>query len=93
MSTVNSSIIDLQYTFKSTSWESIARTLHSMGVPQYLCSILGSYFLNRTLVYEKHEDFEHNSGCSSRINSGPDSVESDGRYDDEEIQRTACQEE
>jgi len=44
--------LDVKNAFNSASWEAIARSLHSMRVPVYLCRILKSYFQNRTLIYE-----------------------------------------
>lgn len=47
--------LDVKNAFNSASWEAIARSLHRMRVPEYLCRILKSYFQNRTLVYETRE--------------------------------------
>lgn len=47
--------LDVKNAFNSASWEAIARSLHRMRVPEYLCRILRSYFQNRMLIYETRD--------------------------------------
>uniref|UniRef100_A0A2M4BC18 Putative waldo-3 aae n=1 Tax=Anopheles marajoara TaxID=58244 RepID=A0A2M4BC18_9DIPT len=44
--------IDVKNAFNNASWLAIARSLHSMRVPKYLCHMLRSYFEDRVLIYE-----------------------------------------
>lgn len=47
--------IDVKNAFNNASWAAIAAALHKMKVPDYLCTILKSYFENRVLVYDTAE--------------------------------------
>lgn len=47
--------IDVKNAFNSANWTAIARSLHRMQVPEYLCKILRSYFVNRVLTYDTNE--------------------------------------
>lgn len=44
--------LDVKNAFNSASWVAIADALHKLRVPEYLCSIMSSYFQNRTLIYD-----------------------------------------
>uniref|UniRef100_A0A2M4BC28 Putative waldo-6 aae n=1 Tax=Anopheles marajoara TaxID=58244 RepID=A0A2M4BC28_9DIPT len=47
--------LDIANAFNSASWEAIAKALHRMRVPGYLCRILQSYFEDRVLLYDTAE--------------------------------------
>lgn len=47
--------LDVKNAFNSASWDAIARSLHRLQVPDYLCRLLKSYFENRVLLYETEE--------------------------------------
>lgn len=47
--------LDVKNAFNSASWAAIAKSLHDLKVPDYLCKILSSYFENRVLMYETEE--------------------------------------
>lgn len=44
--------LDVKNAFNSASWIAIARSLHGLRVPVYLCNLLRSYFDHRVLLYE-----------------------------------------
>lgn len=44
--------LDVKNAFNSASWDAIARSLHGLRVPVYLCNLLRSYFDHRVLMYE-----------------------------------------
>lgn len=44
--------LDIKKTFNSTPLRNIMTAFRVKGVPSYLCLLLGSYFNNRTLMYE-----------------------------------------
>ena len=48
-------IAKVRTSFNGASWESIARSLHMMRVPEYFSRILRNHLQNRTLVYETRE--------------------------------------
>uniref|UniRef100_A0A2M4CS98 Putative retrovirus-related pol polyprotein from type-1 retrotransposable element n=1 Tax=Anopheles darlingi TaxID=43151 RepID=A0A2M4CS98_ANODA len=47
--------LDIENAFNSASWKAIAKALHRLRVPGYLCRILKSYFKNRVLLYDTAE--------------------------------------
>lgn len=47
--------LDVKNAFNSASWAAIAKSLHHLRVPVYLCNLLQSYFDNRVLLYETDE--------------------------------------
>lgn len=47
--------LDVKNAFNSASWDAIARSLHGLRVPVYLCNLLRSYFDHRVLLYETED--------------------------------------
>lgn len=57
--------LDVKNAFNSASWYAIARSLHRLKVPEYLCKLIKSYFENRVLMYETDE-----GPCEINITAG-----------------------
>ena len=47
--------LDIKNAFNTANWRNTVNALESLNIPQYLLSIVKSYFTDRVLIYETDE--------------------------------------